>query len=161
MTCAVAAIAVSTLLAGSASAADLRVFSPITEVVHIPLAGKSNVQINTEINSAARTVCGTNSGCVGAAVEDAQAQLRAIGRTSGVAKVEVARAAPSTIHVALAGKSGAKIQADVQDAAQTVCKAATGEKSEYAACVAEAVADANHQLSYIAKVDQHKQLAAN
>ena len=156
-----AAVAASALITGSAGAADLHVYSPATKVVHIPLAGKSAAQIDAEINKAAYTVCGADNLCARGAVEDANDQLRAIAHKSGPAKVEVARQGPSIVRVSLAGKSLAKIDADIQAAADSVCKATNDDRAGYAACVSVAVSDAKAQLKSFAKSEQRQQLARN
>ncbi len=156
-----AAVAASTLIAGSAGAAELHGYSPTAKVVHIALAGKSAAQIDGEIKTAAYAVCGADSLCERGAIEDADTQLNAIAHKSGSAKVEVARQDPSIVRVSLAGKSPARIEADIQAAADTVCKATNDDRTGYAACVGVAVSDAKAQLKSYARSEQRQQLARN
>ncbi len=152
-----ATVAASALIAGSAGAGELHVYSPTAKVVHISLAGKAAAQIDTEIKSAAYTVCGADNLCERGAIEDADTQLKAITHKSGSAKVEVAR----IVRVSLAGKSPATIDADIQAAANTVCKATNDDRAGYAACVGVAVSDAKAQLRTFTRAGQRQQLASN
>ncbi len=158
------AVAASALTAVSANARDVRVSNPSNPVVHISLAGKSASQINTEIKSAADTVCGAaNSACVSEAVMDARSQLNAINRahrpTTNVARLDVTRTGPSTIRVSLTGKSPERIDADIQDAAKTVCRATNTGFSDYSACVTVAVRDAKSRLRTMAEAKQARRSA--
>jgi hypothetical protein len=161
-----AAVATTTVVfASSAGAADLRVFSPANQAIHISLAGKAEAQVKAEIAAAANIVCAADASCLSATLEDANNQLAAIAKThtaaspAVAANVEVARADPSTVHVSLVGKSQAQIDADIKDAAQTVCKAI--DANDFAACVGDAINDAKAQLRYMAMADQPRQLASN
>ena len=161
-----AAASVAALIAGSAGAADLRVFSPTTPAVHVSVASKSAAQIDADIHAAADTVCkGADGSCVETAISDADAQLRAINRAnrvaSGPANVEVARANPSTIRVSLKGKSRAAIEAEIKSAANTVCKSTSTNGAEFGVCVSEAISDAKSQLQFIAQGEGGRELAAN
>ncbi len=158
----VAVLSAAAMVAGPAGAADLHLYSPSTTVVRIPVAGKSQAQLQTEIKSAADAVCGAlDAGCVSTAIDDANIQLRAIARSTGTAKVEVARAAPTTIRVAVNGKSPSQLKAEINEAAKTVCKATSDNKLDYSSCVSDAVRDAQSQLQYFARADQRQQLATN
>ncbi|HEY2661992.1 MAG TPA: hypothetical protein VGI79_19890 [Caulobacteraceae bacterium] len=156
----------SVLIAGSAGAADLRVFAPTNPAVHVSLAGKSSNQVDAEIRTAAKTVCGTDGACANEAIDDANSQLRAIARAartasgSAAANVEVARADPATVRVSLKGKSQAAIEAEISTAANTVCKAASA-GGDFNVCVSEAIADAKAQLHFIAEASQSQRLTAN
>ena len=166
-----AAAATTVLIAGSASAADLRVFSPANPAVHISIVGKSPVQVRDEIKVAATTVCGASSGaCFNDSVEDANSQLSAImtARTSKTAAnpaasptVEVARADPTTVRLSIKGKSPMVIEADIASAARTVCTSAGVGVSDYRACVTDAINDAKAQLQFVARLDPADRLAAN
>jgi len=153
-----AAVATTTVLfAGAAGAADLRVSNP---AIHISVAGKTTVQVRSEIKAAANVVCGqADAECIQVAVNDANAQFAALTRSSGKANVDVARADPLTVHVSLAGKTRSQIGAEIQEAAQTVCK--TVEGFERAACVSSAVEDANAQLRTFAQAERPRKLASN
>ena len=93
-----AAIATTaTVFAGTAGATDLRVFSPANPAIHISLAGKTDAQIQAEIRAAANVVCAaTDIECLSTTLDDANAQLAAIAKSSkhaaSPAQVEVARA---------------------------------------------------------------------
>ena len=162
-----AVFAVSALIAAPASAANLRVSSPNDPVVRIAVNGKTVAQLNTEISAAATAVCGAGAddatkACYRDAVSDADSQLAAITRASqSSAKLEVAKAGPSSMRVSLVGKSPAQIDDEIDAAARSVCKVTAADRSEYADCVSAAVADAKVQLHYIAKADKPEQLASN
>src|SRR5271170_2063891 len=124
-----AAASTAVLFVGTAGAADLRVSNPANPAIHIALAGKTDAQVRAEIRAAVDTVCAAiDADCVSKSLDDANAQLAAISRANrraaqpAGANVEVARTSPSTIHVSLAGKSRPQIDAEIKQAAQTVCK---------------------------------------
>ncbi len=164
-----AAVAVSALMTAPAGAAELRVNSPTTPVVHISLAGKTTAQVNTEIKAAANTVCGTwNGACISEAISDAQDQYAAITRmghkvadASGANRLNVSRTGPTTIRVSLKGKTSAQIESEVQTAVQTVCKSTNPTFSDYRACVEVTDREAHSRLRQIAQADQASKLASN
>lgn len=158
-----AAALVASAFAAPAFATDLHVSSKTVSAVHVPLAGKSSDQITADIKAAAETVCADKGAatCIALAVSDANRQLSAIRRAHDTAgKVEVARNDPSTIRVSLKGKTSAQILADVDAAAQSVCKAAThaSHGMSYNACVATSSRDAKERL---ADITRHQQVASN
>lgn len=160
-----AAVAVSAF-ALPAAAADLHVSSAATPIVRIAVAGKSAETLNVEIAAAAETVCGrpdtAKGGCVSVAIRDANRQLRAIQRAHEAAAsgVEVARNDPTTVRVSLKGKSSAQIEADIANAARSVCKASTGHGNGWTfdACVSASVQDAKSRLAAAAV---SRQVASN
>jgi hypothetical protein len=161
-----AVAAVTTLAVANANAADLRVSSQVNHSVHIPVAGKSVAQLRAEIAAAAVTVCGReDAACVDVATSSGDDQLAAItsAREPAAApkNVDVAMIDATTIRVPVAGKSLAKIQADIRTAAQAVCTATSGGASDNAACVKAAVADAQSQLSVMARNETSHRVAAN
>lgn len=159
---AAAALAISAFSA-PAFATDLHVSSKTVTAVHVPLAGKSADQITADIKSAAQTVCGDAgaSSCIALAVSDANRQLSAIRRAHDVTgKVEVARNDPSTVRISLKGKTDAQILADVDAAANSVCKAATHTSRgvTFRNCVETSARDAKERL---ADITRRQQVAAN
>jgi len=162
-----AALAASALIIAPAHAADLRVSSPTESVVRIPVSGKTTAQLTAEIKAAAETVCleqdGLNVSCVSDAVADANEQLSAITashHTSGSTSLQVMREGPTTVHIALRGKSATQIDSEILAAAQTVCTNATFDQSDYGTCVDAAVSDARYQLrSVVAQLDQPHDVA--
>ena len=86
---ALAVAAAAALLASSASAADR---DPDAPTVRIPVAGKTQAQLQREIDVAARSVCESMSrdlpeyrACVGQAVSEGQRQLRGLTLESAAA----------------------------------------------------------------------------
>jgi hypothetical protein len=152
------------VLAGAAGAADLRVSSPTNPTVRIAVAGKSASQLDTEIKAAANFVCGAEAECVTEAIQDANGQLRylaSLAHRSPAANLQVERGGPTTIRVSLTNKSAATIRAEIQDAAQKVCKAANEPTGDLFVCVDAAVADATQQLRVIAQASSSRQVASN
>ena len=136
-----AAVAV-TALALPAAAADLRVSQEPTPVVRISLIGKTDVQVASEIQSAAATVCSAATGpCVQSAIRNANRQYAAIKRTrDGVAatKVEVIRDERASVRLKVAGRSFDQINA------KSVCKVVGG--PNFRGCVDKAAREAKSQL---------------
>jgi hypothetical protein len=148
-----AAVAVSALLAAPAGAAP-------ANSVHIALAGKSTGQVQQEIRDAAVHVCADfDEACVNDATEIAFNQLRAIERAK-VARVSV-ESGPMVVHVSLRGKSPAAIDAEIRQAANAVCRAASSDTPDLEACVSDAVSDAQAQLRMAAKANAVTELASN
>ena len=158
-----AAVVVVSAFAAPAFATDLHVSSKTVNAVHVPLAGKNDVQIAADIKTAAATVCADAKAesCIALAVSDANRQLSAIRRAHDTAgKVEVARNDPSTIRVSLKGKTNEQILLDVDAAAQSVCKAATHSTIGLAfkSCVETSSKDAKQRL---ADITRRQQVASN
>lgn len=171
---ALAAVSASTLLATSAFAAqpgspELRVSSPADAMVRITIAGKSSDQLAAEFKAAAESVCATDgdrdAGCINAAIEDANWQLNAIKarhHAQVASNVQITGDDKTVVHVALKGKSAAQIDHDIQEAAQTVCKASGYAGDDFAACVDASAGDAKLQLrTVIALANRPTQLASN
>jgi hypothetical protein len=158
-------VAASAVTAVSANARDVRVSNPSAPVVHISLSGKSDLQVNAEIKTAADTVCGTlNGACITEAVSDAKSQFAAVKRARRAAnpttaRLDVTRTGPSTIRVSLTGKSPERIDSDIQSAAKIVCKATNTGFGDYTACVSVAVRDAKARLRTIAEAKQARRSA--
>ncbi len=158
------AVVLSAFAVAPAFATDLHVSSNTVTAVRVPLAGKSAAQISADIKAAAETVCkgaGGVGACVQVAIGDANHQLTAIRRSHDTAtKVEVARNDPSTIRVSLKGKSNEQILAEVDAAAQSVCKAATHSTAgvAFSACVSTSARDAKERL---ADITRRQQVASN
>jgi hypothetical protein len=132
--------AAASLIALPAAAADLN-------TVHIPVAGKSRVQLQQEIDVAALQVCGeaaVDSFCVTEALYNAERQLdRAVPKASRPAKAHVAANDPTEVRISLKGKSRAQIFQEIDAAAQAVC-ASSFEQRE---CVDAAVSEAKRSLA--------------
>jgi hypothetical protein len=142
-----AAAAAAVLIAAPAAAADLRVSRTESPVVRINLIGKTDAQVMSEIQAAATTVCEAAGGpCVQTAVRNANRQYAAIKRSRDpvVAKVEVLREDRASVRVKVAGRSLEQIDADIDAAAKTVCKAIGG--ADYRGCVEKAARTAKAQL---------------
>ncbi|MDB5457331.1 MAG: hypothetical protein JWP92_2916 [Caulobacter sp.] len=162
---ALSALALTTaLVALPAAAADLRISPNGAAVVRVSLAGKSSVQIQADLKAAADTVCAAQGNmrgeslraCVTASLRDARSQLVRINPALASAKptkVLVAREDKSVIRVAVAGKSELQLSAEINTAAETVCKVSTGTTigASFRSCVTGAVKDANAQLREIAQ----------
>lgn len=150
------------LIAVPASASDLRVSSAPTPVVRIAVAGKSDVELRAEIKAAATTVCGkANFDCAAEAIRDANAQLASINRAqqraAQPAKIDVARADPTSVRVRVTGRTLAQVNADIEAAAKLVCKGQAG--GDYTGCVIGAVHSAKAQLRELAQA-RPEQLAS-
>lgn len=157
----VSAFGISPALAADASHVDV-------QTVRISLVGKTDVQVRAEIRDAAATVCGETAGdCVTTSIRRANAQFNAITRKRAAAeapartaKLEDGRAAVATVRVALAGRSAAQVEADINAAADTVCKATNDSAPDYRACVSGAVRSAKFQLRQLAQVERPTQVAS-
>lgn len=139
-----ALVTVSAAIAAPASAATL---------IRVSLAGKSDVQVRSEITAAAQTVCATEksafaASCVETTVRDANRQLAGIIKARSASKVDTRREAISVVRVSLKGKSTSEIHAEIHAAAQAVCKASKDYTSryEFQACVGSTVRAAKAQL---------------
>lgn len=142
-----AAAAVAALIAAPAAAADLRVSPTQSPVVRISLIGKTDAQVTSEIQAAAATVCDAAGGpCVQTAIRNATRQYAAIKRSRDtvVHKVEVLREDRASVRVKIAGRSMEQIDADIDSAAKTVCKAIGG--ADFRGCVDKASRSAKAQL---------------
>jgi len=142
-----AAAAAAALIAAPAAAADLRVSSTPSPVVRISLIGKTDAQVASEIQAAATQVCDAAGGpCVQGAIRNASRQYAAIKRSRDpvVAKVEVLREDRASVRVKIAGRSLEQIDADIDAAARTVCKAIGG--ADFRGCVEKASRSAKAQL---------------
>ena len=160
---AAAAVALSAFAVAPAFATDLHVSSNTVTAVHVPLAGKSPAQISADIKAAAETVCkgaGGVGACVQVAIGDANRQLNAIRRAHDTStKVEVARNDPSTVRVSLKGKSNEQVLAEIDAAAQSVCKATHSTAGiAFKACVDSSARDAKERL---ADITRRQQVASN
>jgi len=156
-----AAAAAATLFALPAAAADLRVSRNPSPVVRIAIAGKTDAQVASEIKAAAATVCGADAGsCVQTAAREANRQYAAIKRSRGAptAKVEVAREDRTSVRVPVTGRSLAQINADIEVAAKSVCKAVGA--SDFRGCVDKAARSAKAQLREMAVVPGAEQVAS-
>ncbi len=145
----VATFAVCAIAAAPAMAADLHVANSAASVVRITLANKAPELLSREIQAAAQLVCtdaNASVNCVQDTIADANRQVRELtnGR-AGFTKIEVARNDPTSISIALAGKSIAQVNQEIDAAATTVCKTEVG--ADFRECVAGAAADAKHRLS--------------
>lgn len=151
----------TTLIAAPAVAADLRVSPTPSPVVRISLIGKTDAQVQGEIQAAAATVCDAAGGpCVQTAVRNANRQYAAIKRSRDAVttKVEVLREDRATVRVKIAGRSLEQIDADIEAAAKTVCKAIGG--SDFRACVDKAERTAKAQLREMQVASAGEQFAA-
>ena len=156
-----AAAAAAALFAMPAAAADLRVSPNPSPVVRISLIGKTDAQVVAEIKAAAGTVCGAEGGpCVQSATRNANRQYAAIKRTrdAGATKVEVLREDRATVRVKIAGRSIEQINADIDAAAKTVCKALG--TADYRGCVDKAARSAKTQLREMQVATAGDQFAA-
>lgn len=156
-----AAAAAATLFALPAAAADLRVSRNPSPVVRIAIAGKTDAQVAAEIKAAAATVCGADAGsCAQTAVREANRQYAAIkrSRVAPTAKVEVAREDRTSVRVPVTGRSLAQINADIEVAAKSVCKAVGA--SDFRGCVDKASRSAKSQLREMAVVPGAEQIAS-
>jgi hypothetical protein len=140
------------ILAAVAAVSAVAVPASAAQLVRISLVDKSTAQIDAEIRAAAQTVCTERKGvvstdCVNGSISDANRQLAAITKTRG-AKPATRREDLTVMRVSLKGKSADQIHADIQLAAETVCKAANASSSraDYRACVGFAVRSAKAQL---------------
>lgn len=137
-----------TALALPAAAADLRVSQEPSPVVRISLIGKTDAQVAGEIQAAATTVCNASAGpCVQSAIRNANRQYAAIKRSrdgAAATKVEVIRDERASVRVKVAGRSFDQINADIDAAAKSVCKAVGG--PNFRGCVDKASRDARTQL---------------
>jgi len=156
-----AAAAVAALIAMPAAASDLRVSRTPSPVVRISIAGKTDAQVANEIQAAAVTVCGAPGGpCAQTATREANRQYAAIkrSRSSAETKVEVVREDHASVRVKLAGRSPAQIEADIDAAAKTVCKAVRA--SDFRGCVDKATRAAKTQLREMAVAPGAERLAS-
>ncbi len=158
-------VALSTVAAASAGAAQLGVSSPAAPIVRIAVAGKSPDQLNLEIKAAAETVCAADEAsvtCLQDVVDDADSQLSDIDaahRTSVSDDLAAEHDDSAAVLVSLKGKSPAQIDAAIRAAADAVCKEGAG--SDYAACFDAAVADAKYKLRPVAQFSApHAQAAS-
>lgn len=146
--CLAAAAATAALFALPAAAGDLRVSQEPAPVVRINLIGKSDAQVAEEIKAAAVTVCETSVGpCVQSAIRNANRQYVAIKRSRDAVtatKVEVVREDRATVRVKVAGRTLEQINADIDAAARSVCKAVGG--ADFRGCVDKAARTAKTQL---------------
>lgn len=159
--CLAAAAATALMIAAPAAAADLRVSPTPGPVVRISLIGKTDAQVASEIQAAATTVCEAASGpCVQTAIRSANRQYAAIKRSRDtvVAKVEVLREDRATVRVKIAGRSLEQIDADIDAAAKTVCKAIGG--ADFRGCVEKASRTAKAQLRDMQVASAGDQFAA-
>ena len=143
--------------------------SVTVQSVRIGLAGKSVLQVRTEIRDAASKVCGTRAGdCWAVAVRKANSEFNAINRARQAAapspvrsaKLEDGRAGVASVRIALAGRSNEQIAADIAAAADTVCKATNDHADGYRACVTGAVRSAKVQLRQLARAEGSSQVAS-
>lgn len=159
--CLVAA-ATAALFALPAAAADLRVSRDPSPVVRIAVAGKTDAQVAGEIRAAASVVCGKDVGpCAQAAIVAANRQYAAIKRSRDAAptsKVEVVREDHASVRVKVAGRTVAQIDADIDAAARTVCKAVGS--ADYRRCVDKAARSAKAQLREMAVAPGAEQIAS-
>ena len=142
---ALAAVAtVSVLAAAPASAQDS------VRVVRIAVAGKSQTQIQHDIEAAAATVCvGESADCVAAAVRNAQRQLSSFmsrQQAPGSMRVVQLQGGIYAVRVSLKDRSAEQVKSDIQAAAVAVCKPAGLARLDYAQCVDGAVRTAKEQL---------------
>jgi len=163
-----AVMATSALIAAPAGAADLRVSNPTATSVHISLTGKSADQLASEINAAAKLVCGDRTdfdhGCFDSAVADANDQVSAINAAQhrvARADVDVERDGPDTIRLSLKGKSRAQLEGEIAAAARTVCSRTTAGGAEFSLCVDAATLDAKEQLGALAQLSPDKRFSVN
>lgn len=137
-----AAFAAVSAVAAPASAAQL---------VRIPLADKSTAQIDAEIRIAAETVCASrkavaSTACIDATIADATRQLAGIVKARST-QAPARREALTVVRISLKDKSAQQIQADIRQAAETVCKASNpASHNDYRACVGGTVRSAKAQL---------------
>jgi UrcA family protein len=140
-----AALAIAAAVAAPASA------KTATSEVRVSIAGKNSVQIETEIKTAAETVCADVSkinaqDCIDNAKTSAHRQLAAIQRVRDAGKTPAAESV-SVVRIALKGKSREQIHAEIRTAAATVCKAQPRFSAvSYQACVTDTVRAAKAQL---------------
>lgn len=156
-----AAAAAAALIAAPAAAADLRVSPTPSPVVRISLIGKTDAQVQSEIQAAAATVCDAAGGpCVQTAIRNANRQYAAIKRSRDavVHKVEVLREDRASVRVKIAGRSIEQIDADIDAAAKTVCKAIGG--ADFRGCVDKAARSAKAQLRDMQVASAGDQFAA-
>lgn len=117
-----------------------------TPEVRVSLTGKSPAQVDSEIKTAAATVCGAYDAlCVDGAILNARRQLSQIHRARQIGATPAQSV--SVVRIALKGKTRDQVHAEIRTAAQTVCKA--GQRStviSYQACVADTVRNAKAQL---------------
>jgi hypothetical protein len=139
-----ALVTISAAIAAPASAATL---------VRVSLAGKSDIQVRSEISAAAATVCASEKSafaatCIETTVRDANHQLAGIIKARSTSKVEARPETVSVVRVSLKGKSTREIHAEIKAAAQIVCKASKdyNNRNEYQACVGGTVRSAKAQL---------------
>lgn len=148
----VAAFAVCAIAALPASAADLHVANSTASVIRITLNNKSPGQLGKEIEAAANLVCAdanASSSCVQETIFDANRQVKEL--TKGAqAKIEVARDDPTSVRISLVGKSAAQVSKEIETAAASVCKSASG--AEYRECVSDAIQDAKGRLAQAGKL---------
>lgn len=138
------------------------------QTVRISLIGKTDAQVRTEIRDAAATVCGASvSDCTSLAIRKANAQFdkitrkrAAIAAPTRTARLYDGRAQVASVRVALAGRSPAEIEADINAAADTVCKATNETAPDYRSCVTGAVRSAKFQLRQLAQAERPQQLAS-
>jgi hypothetical protein len=159
-----AALSVSAIFIAPAHAADLHVSSPAESVVRISVLGKTPAQLAAAIQGAAETVCLDHAiedtMCVTDAVADANSQLAAINalhRTSAATSLSVIRGGPTTIRIALNGKTDVQVDTEISTAAHTVCENASADRADYDNCVDAAISDARYQLQFVvAQTGQHR-----
>lgn len=122
-----------------------------TAEVRVSIAGKTSVQIENEIKTAAATVCADASkhaaeDCVDGAMMSAHRQLASILRARDTGKTPVTESV-SVVRISLKGKTRDQIHAEIRAAAATVCKAQPHFSAvTYQACVSDTVRVAKAQL---------------
>jgi len=113
--------------------------------IRISTANKAAAEVKAEIKVAAKTVCeGLGGDCAERASLNAHRQFARLQRVNTAAPKPAAR--PTTIRIALAGKSQAQVRAEIRAAAQEVCANTNAGVGGLQACVSRAVADATQQL---------------
>ncbi len=138
-----AALAIAAAIAAPAGAA--------TNEVRVSISNKTSVQLETEIKTAAASVCSTVTktqidDCVQGAVMSAHRQLASILRAREAGKTQVAESV-SVVRISVKGKTVDQLHAEIRTAAQTVCKAQPNfSVVTYQACVTDTVRAAKAQL---------------
>jgi len=158
------AMAAASVLAAAAPAAAADQVS----AVRISVEGKTFGQVNGEIRAAAMAVCGAvDELCVSAAVNDGLRQYRAIRRANHApataqAHVELLAGGVYAMRVSLKDKTQTQIEADIQAAAQAVCRPTSLDRSDFADCVGGAVRGAQERLHALqADTARVRELASN
>lgn len=156
-----AVVAVATLIAMPAEAADRRASSTPDAVMHVGVDGKNAAQVAREIKAAAVAVCrGEAEACIRIARQDANRQyaaLRVSRDEADTAAVQMLRDDSASIRVNLVGRSPAQVEADIKIAAKMVCEAVRAGESR--GCLGNATRSAKTQLQ-VALAARGKQLAA-